>query len=132
MGIQNEARGKLTEALNVLTDRFIQTTDATEQATITDAINQLNNIRARINQEDLQDAANAIQRATISLERVVNSARLGPFDDFVKAIEGVITRTHQLLRNGELSEPSPRAIDPPATPPPASPGATSSTTTIPP
>ena len=132
MGIQNEARGKLTEALNVLTDRFSQTTDATEQATITDAINQLNNIRARINQADLQDAANAIQRATISLERVVNSARLGPFDDFVKAIEGVITRTHQLLRNGELSEPSPRAIDPPATPPPASPESTSSTTTNPP
>ena len=131
MGIKNEARGKLTEALNVLTDRFSQTTDAAEQATITEAINQLNNIRARINQEDLQDAANAIQRATISLERVVNSARLGPFDDFVKAIEGVITRTHQLLRNGELSEPSPRAIEPPATPPPASPVSTSSTTTAP-
>jgi lysozyme family protein len=131
MGIKNEARGKLTEALNVLTDRFSQTTDASEQATITEAINQLNNIRARLNQDDLQDAANAIQSATISLERVVNSARLGPFDDFVKAIEGVITRTNQLLRNGELSEPSPRAIEPPGAPSPASPGSTSSTTTAP-
>src|SRR6476660_1748441 len=100
MGIRNEARGKLTDALNVLTDRFRHTSDAAEQAKISDAINELNDTRAMLNQEDLQDAANAIQSATIALEKVVNSARLGPFDDFVKAVEEIITSTSQLLRNG--------------------------------
>jgi lysozyme family protein len=111
MGIQNEARGKLTEALNVLIDRFNRSTDSNEQASIERAIEELHDIRATLNQQDLLDAANSIQQATIALERFVNSSRLGPFDDLLKAIEGVITRTNQLLRNGELSEPSPRAIE---------------------
>lgn len=139
MAIKNEARGKLTEALNLLTDRFGRTTESAEQAKISAAIAELNDLRAMLNQDDLQEAANAIQQATVALERVVNSARLGPFDDFVKAIEGIITRTSQLLRNGELSEPSPRAIDAPqaakptpAMPPAAQPRPTPTGTATPP
>jgi lysozyme family protein len=104
MNFSNEARARLTEAVNVLIDRRSKTSDAGERANIDAAIAELNDTRAILNQAALLDAADAVLEATVALERVISSARLGPFDDFVRALEGVINRVSELLRNGELTE----------------------------
>ena len=88
MSFANEARGRLTEARNVLIDRRRQTNDATERAAIDDAIRELNENLGFINQAALLDAATIVVDATKALETVVRSARLGPFDFDMKALEG--------------------------------------------
>jgi lysozyme family protein len=111
MSFNNEARARLTEAVNVLIDRRGKTTDAGERASIDAAITELNDTRAILNQAALLQAADAVLEATVALERVISSARLGPFDDYVRALEGVINRVSELVRNGELSEHLDRAPD---------------------
>ena len=111
MNFNNEARARLTEAVNVLIDRRSKTSDASERANIDAAIAELNDTRAILNQAALLDAANAVLEATVALERVISSARLGPFEDFVRALEGVINRLSELVRNGEFTEHLDRAPD---------------------
>jgi len=60
MSFPNEARGRLTEARNVLIDRRRQTNDAKERAAIDDAITVLNENLGFINQVALLDAATAV------------------------------------------------------------------------
>ena len=116
MSFPNEARGRLTEARNVLIDRRRQTNDAKERAAIDDAITVLNENLGFINQAALLDAAAAVVDATNALEAVVRSARLGPFDLHVKALEGVLEKIGDLLRNGEVGEHLERAPEPVVTP----------------
>jgi lysozyme family protein len=116
MSFPNEARGRLTEARNVLIDRRRQANDAKERAAIDDAISVLNENLGFINQAALLDAAAAVVDATNALEAVVRSARLGPFDLHVKALEGVLEKIGDLLRNGEVGEHLERAPEPVVTP----------------
>jgi lysozyme family protein len=117
MSFPNEARGRLTEARNVLIDRRRQTNEAKERAAIDDAIAVLNENLGFINQAALLDAAAAVVDATNALEAVVRSARLGPFDLHLKALEGVLEKIGDLLRNGEVGEHLERAPEPVVTPP---------------
>ena len=123
MSFPNEARGRLTEARNVLIDRRRQTNDIKERAAIDDAIAVLNENLGFINQVALLDAASAVVDATNALEVVVRSARLGPFDLHLKALEGVLEKIGDLLRNGEVGEHLDRAPEPVATPTVSTPGA---------
>jgi len=116
MSFPNEARGRLTEARNVLIERRRQTNDAKERAAIDDAIAVLNENLGFINQAALLDAAAAVVDATNALEAVVRSARLGPFDLHVKALEEVLEKIGDLLRNGEIGEHLERAPEPVVTP----------------
>jgi len=117
MNFNNEARARLTEAVNVLIDRRSKTGDAGERANIDAAIAELNDTRAILNQAARLDAADAALEATGALERVISSARLGPFDDFVRALEGVINRVSELVRNGGFTEHLDRAPDDPVNSP---------------
>ena len=113
MSFPNEARGRLTEARNVLIERRRQTNDAKERAAIDDAIAVLNENLGFINQAALLDAAAAVVDATNALEAVVRSARLGPFDLHVKALEEVLekigtTQARQVL--AALAEGAPGAL----------------------
>ena len=121
MSFNNEARARLTEAVNVLIDRRSKTNDAEERASIDAAIVELNDTRAILNQAALLQAADAVLEATVALERVISSARLGPFDDYVRALEGVIKRVSEVVRNGELSEHLDRAPDDSVRPPASGP-----------
>lgn len=112
MSFPNEARGRLTEARNVLIDRRRQTRDSTERAAIDDAIRDINENVGILDQEALLDAATIVVDATKALEAVVRSARLGPFDLPVKALEGVLEKIGDLLRNGEVGEHLERAPEP--------------------
>jgi lysozyme family protein len=112
MSFPNEARGRLTEARNVLIDRRRQTNNAEERSAIDDAIRELNENLGLINQAALLDAATIVVDATRALEAVVRSARLGPFDLHVKALERTIEKISGLLRNGEVGEHLERAPDP--------------------
>ena len=126
MSFPNEARGRLTEARNVLIDRRRQTNDIKERAAIDDAIAVLNENLGFINQVALLDAASAVVDATNALEVVVRSARLGPFDLHVKALEGVLEKIGDLLRNGEVGEHLDRAPEPVITPTVSTPGTSTS------
>ena len=106
-----------------------QTNDTSERAAIDAAITTLNDTFDLLDQEVLLEAAAAVVEATAALERVVASARLGPFDDYVAALEGVLDHIAHVLRNGEVGERldrTPEAATPPSavpTPPDAMPPA---------
>lgn len=109
MSIATEARGKLTRAKNALIRQRANTQDRAERDKIDAAISSLDDTHGIINQLALLDAASAVVEATKTLETVVRSARLGPFDDLLKdAINGIAS----LLQNGEVGEhldPAPEA-----------------------
>ncbi|HXH11875.1 MAG TPA: hypothetical protein VNP04_19190 [Alphaproteobacteria bacterium] len=112
MSFANEARGKITEARNILIRRRRQTSDAKEQAEIDAAIAALNDKLGLINQAALNVAAGLVIEATEALGRVVASARLGPFDDYIAALGNLSDRIAALLRDGEIGEhldPAPEA-----------------------
>jgi lysozyme family protein len=100
-----------------------QTADASACAAIDAATTPLNDTFDLLDQEVLLDAAAAVVEATAALERVVLSARLGPFDDYVAALEGVFGHIAHVLCNGEVGERldrTPEAVPPPsAVPTPA-------------
>ncbi len=125
MSFPNEARGRLTEARNVLIDRRSQTNDPKERAAIDAAIREVNENVGTLNQLALLDAATIVVDATKALEAVVRSARLGPFDLHVKALEGVLEKIGDLLRNGEVGEHLERAPEPVVTPAGPAPSASS-------
>ena len=125
MSFANEARGRLTEARNVLIDRRRETNDPKERAAIDDAIRELNENLGFVNQAALLDAATIVVEATKALEAVVRSARLGPFDLHLKALEGTVEKLAGLLRNGEVGEHLERATDPVVTPTPTTPSGAS-------
>jgi lysozyme family protein len=112
MSFANEARGRLTKAQNVLMARWPNTTDKKEQDAIDHALTVLIETRGLLNQAALLEAAAVVVDATRALEAVVRSARLGPFDDYVRKLEGVLEAIGDLLRNGEVGEHLERAPEP--------------------
>lgn len=114
MNFANEARGRITEGRNVLIRRRQQTNDERERDAIDEAITSLNDSLGLINQAALLDAAGAVIDATVAFERLVTSARLGPFDDYVAELEGVLNRVADLLVGGEIGEHLERAPEPPS------------------
>jgi lysozyme family protein len=121
MSFSNEARGRLTDARNMLIDRRSQTNDPKERAAIDDAIKEINENVGILNQLALLAAATIVVDATKALEAVVRSARLAPFDLHAKDLEGTIEKIGGLLRNGEVGEHLERAPELPVvtSPPPA-------------
>ena len=112
MSFANEARGRLTKAQNVLMARWPNTSDKKEQDAIDHALTVLIETRGLLNQAALLEAAAVVVDATRALEAVVRSARLGPFDDYVRKLEGALEEIGDLLRNGEVGEHLERAPEP--------------------
>ena len=101
MSIATEASGRLILAKNALIQKRAKTKDQAEKDQIDAAISSLNDTQQIIDHLELLDAASAVVKATKTLETVVRSARLGPFDDlFEDAINGITS----LLQNGEVGE----------------------------
>jgi lysozyme family protein len=101
MSIATEASGRLIRAKNALIQKRAKTKDQAEKDQIDAAISSLNDTQQIIDHLELLDAASAVVKATKTLETVVRSARLGPFDDlFEDAINGITS----LLQNGEVGE----------------------------
>src|SRR5678815_2653427 len=112
MSFANEARGRLTKAQNVLMARWPHTSDNKEQDAIDHALTVLIETRGLLNQAALLEAAAVVVDATRALEAVVRSARLAPFDDYMRKLEGALEEIGELLRNGEVGEHLERAPEP--------------------
>ena len=77
------ARNDLIQAKNVLLRRKASTADAAERSTIDNALGDLNDSIETVDTVSLLQAAGLVANATDALERVVASARMGPFDSFL-------------------------------------------------
>ena len=90
--MNTQTRGDVITAMNVLVTRRGNTTDPTEKAIIKDALDKLSAILDALDQASLLRSAQLVANATDELEKVVASARTGPFDNFLSDIQGVIRR----------------------------------------
>jgi lysozyme family protein len=90
MGIADELRESLEQAVSELTARGFQTTDPTEQQQIDQQITLLDRKIQRLNQMQLLEAAVAVSDAAEDLAPVVRSARTGPFDQYVERMRKLI------------------------------------------
>lgn len=115
------SRGDLIAAMNVLVKRRTNTADPAEQATIDEALDKLAGWVQDLNQAALLDAARIVAQASDELEKVVASARMGPFDSYLPDIHGVIDRLQntQAAMHGVDSLPTARATPSPVRPPTA-------------
>ena len=109
-----ESRGDLVAAMNVLVRRRASTADVEEQASIDAALARLAGFIQDLNQASLLEAAGVVARAGDELERVVASARLGPFDNFLADMQAVIGRLQGRLGSMQGSERLPPAPAPAA------------------
>jgi lysozyme family protein len=87
-----QSRGEIVSAINVLVTRRSNTTDTAEKEVINAAIAKLNGVLDDVDQVSLLKAVQIVSSATDELEKVVASARLGPFDTYLSDIQGVIER----------------------------------------
>jgi lysozyme family protein len=94
--MQTQTRSDIVVAMNVLVRRRSATVDTAEQAVIDASLDTLAGLLQQLNQAALLDAAAVVAQATDALERVVASARMGPFDTFLADIQGAIAK----LNNG--------------------------------
>src|SRR5882724_879335 len=108
MSIIDNARSELVAAINILTRRWSATTDDNEKKSIDEAIDDLNDKISFLAQAQLLQAAQAVAAATDELEKVVASAKTGPFDSFLSEIEGSIKRLNQVQGQMHASESLPR------------------------
>jgi lysozyme family protein len=113
MTMPNPARNELIQARNVLVRRRATTADAAEQATIDAALDELDDAIDAIEQASLLQAAGLVADAADVLERVVASARMGPFDNFLIDIQAAITALQGRLDEMQGSERLPPAADEP-------------------
>ncbi len=125
------ARGEIVAAMNVLVTRRGNTADPAEKAVIKDALDTLSGILQDLNQASLLQAAQLVANATDELEKVVASARLGPFDTFLSDIQGVIQRLQGQQAAMHATESLPSADVMPAAPLPAAAVAAALTTALP-
>jgi lysozyme family protein len=102
-------RSDLIAARNVLARRRANTADTAEQATIDEALSQLNDAIEDIDLASLLQAAGIVARATDALEGVVASARMGPFDTFLGDMQQAIGRLNARLDEMQASERLPPA-----------------------
>ena len=82
----NKTRGELIQAKNILLRRRANTSDTAEQAEIDSALSELDEAIDSITQASLLEAAGMVAAAADALERVIASARMGPFDTFLSDI----------------------------------------------
>jgi lysozyme family protein len=95
---KNDAlRVELFAAISVLIKRRANTTDASEKGLINDAIDDLNAKIQELDQANLLDAANIVASASDELEKVVASAKVGPFDTYLADIQDILTRLQNSL-----------------------------------
>ena len=94
-----DAQNAINTAIDALVARRTATSDAGEQAQILDAIRQLQAQRAALDQQELAAAAQAVGDAARRVEGFVASARGGPFDGCVAALESAVDR----LKGAEAS-----------------------------
>ena len=90
-------RNELIQAKNVLLRRKASTADAAERATIDIALGELNDAIETIDTVSLLQAAGLVASATDALERVVASARMGPFDSFLADVQQAMASLHGKL-----------------------------------
>lgn len=102
-------RGDIVVAMNVLVRRRTVTPDTAEQAVIDAALDTLAGLLQQLNQAALLDAANAVAQAADTLERVVASARMGPFDTFLSDIQAAMARLNGGLDAMQARERLPKA-----------------------
>lgn len=88
----SQSRGDLITAMNVLVKRRANTADAPERDTIDEALDKLAGWVQDLNQAELLEAARIVALASDELEKVVASARMGPFGNFLIDLQGVIDR----------------------------------------
>jgi len=134
----NKTRGELIQAKNILLRRRANTSDPAEQAEIDSALAELDEAIDSITQASLLEAAGMVAAAADALERVIASARMGPFDTFLADIQGSLGRLQSELAEMQGSErlapaaPAAETLEAvvaaaepasPAAPPPASPPA---------
>jgi lysozyme family protein len=98
------ARNDILQAKAVLLRRRANTADPAEQASIDAALDELNDAIDRIDQASLLQAAGLVAAAADALERVVASARMGPFDNFLGDIQQSIGRLQAHLDDMQGSE----------------------------
>ena len=98
-----QSRGDLIAAMNVLVKRRANTADAQEQATIDEALDKLAGWVQDLNQAALLEAVRIVALASDELEKVVASARMGPFDNFLSDIHNVMARLQST--QGQLHAP---------------------------
>ena len=109
MSLNDAARGEFVGSISVLVRRRANTTDKKEIAVIDTAIEDLNDKITMLSQASLLQAAAAVANATDDLEKVVASARTGPFDGFLGEIESALKRLLDLQGQMHASEALPDA-----------------------
>ncbi|MFP3646536.1 hypothetical protein [Paraburkholderia sp. SIMBA_054] len=107
------AQGALVDAIALLMKRRANTTDAAEKDQISVSIGTLDGLLQDMDQASLLDAANDVTSATVELEKVVGSARLGPFDTYLADIQNILQRLQTTLGQMHASEALPPAPDVP-------------------
>lgn len=125
------ARNDLIRAKNVLVRRRANTADDAEKAAIDTAIAELDDAIDAIDQASLLQAAGIVATAADSLERVVASARMGPFDGFLTDIAQSIEALHgqvDAMQGTERLAAAPDTGAMPPAPPSAAPGPATATT----
>ena len=88
------SRGDLVAAMNLLSKRRASTTDAAEQATIDETIESLEGSLQDLDHAQMLEAVKIVARATDELEKMVASARMAPFDNYLAEIQNIIKRLH--------------------------------------
>jgi lysozyme family protein len=112
--MSDQHRGEIVAAMNVLVRRRAATADPVEQAAIDDALDTLAGLLQALNQAGLLDTAKAVAQASDALERVVASARMGPFDNFLSDMQTAIAKLHTAMGQLQGSERLPAAPVPAA------------------
>jgi lysozyme family protein len=87
MTLTAELRSELTRSINTLRRRILNTSDEAEKKALRKALEALNDKQSILNQAQLLQAADVLVDATAILESAIASARLGPFDGYLAAIE---------------------------------------------
>lgn len=118
--IIDDTRSELLKTMSVLMKRRADTPDAAEKHAITRALQTLNTQLDVLEQAELLEAAAAVARAADAVEEAIGSARLRPFDHFLRDIAGSLERLGQLGGDMHAREALPSADDEPvASAPPA-------------
>ena len=90
MTILTQSQGDISAAIGLLMKRRGNTTDPEEVTALNAAIQELNDDLLELDAAQLDAAAATVSAAADALERVVASAKTGPFDSFLSEIGGAI------------------------------------------
>ena len=107
-----EARAALVQATNVLVTRRQATADAGEKREIDGAIADINAQIGFLNQMGLLQAAVAVSDAANALQAIVDTARLGAFDNTISQLVGAVQNLSNLQGQIRVVEGLPEAAEP--------------------